>query len=307
MKHLLTMSELSLEEINWIVELACRMKAGNLPSLRAEPVFAANLFFEPSTRTRFSFEVAEKKLGLHVLNFQAESSSVQKGETLYDTVRTMEAIGAHAVIIRHPLDRYFDSLRERVSIPILNAGDGCGNHPTQSLLDLMTIHEEFKCFKGLTVSIHGDIRHSRVAKSNAETLARLGAEVLFAGPPEWQDPANPFGRITSTDEAIEQSDAVMLLRIQHERHTAAIKSPDAYLASYGLTKERERRMKSGAIIMHPAPVNRGVEIDDFLVECSRSRIFRQMENGVYVRMACLARSLASKMLNKGENHHVLYS
>ncbi|MBS2968902.1 aspartate carbamoyltransferase catalytic subunit [Metabacillus sp. KIGAM252] len=308
MKHLLTMSELAIDEINEIIHKAKCMKTGNLPVLKEESLFAANLFFEPSTRTRFSFEVAEKRLGLQVLNFQAESSSVQKGETLYDTVRTLEAIGADAVIIRHPMDRYFESLKDRIGIPILNAGDGCGNHPTQSLLDLMTIHEEFGRFKGLTVSIHGDIRHSRVARSNAETLARLGANVLFSGPPEWQDPQNAYGRCTSADEAIEESDVVMLLRIQHERHAAsAAADTRSYLDRYGLTAEREKRMKDHGIIMHPAPINRGVEIESSLVECSRSRIFKQMENGVYVRMAVLERALESKMLKRGEDHHVLYS
>ncbi|AZB42861.1 aspartate carbamoyltransferase catalytic subunit [Bacillus sp. FJAT-42376] len=307
MKHLLTMSELEIEEIFRLICRAEKMKAGEVPLLNEKPLFAANLFFEPSTRTRFSFEVAEKKLGLHVLNFQAESSSVQKGETLYDTVRTLEAIGAHAVIIRHPEDRYFEELKDKVNIPILNAGDGCGHHPTQSLLDLMTIYEEFGTFKGLTVSIHGDIKHSRVARSNAETLSRLGAEVLFSGPDEWQDPLNPYGEYVRTDEAIRKSDVVMLLRIQHERHTGNEQKTSSYLEQFGLTPEREAAMKQGAIIMHPAPINRGVEIESSLVECSRSRIFKQMENGVYIRMAVLARALESKMLNKGEDHHVLHT
>ncbi|MTH52662.1 aspartate carbamoyltransferase catalytic subunit [Bacillus mangrovi] len=307
MKHLLTMAGLADEEIMKLIEEARAFKSGKLPEPCLSPVFAANLFFEPSTRTRFSFEAAEKRLGMHVLNFQAEASSVLKGESLYDTVRTLEAIGANAAVIRHPQERFYEELADRVSIPIINAGDGCGQHPTQSLLDLMTIYEEFGRFEGLKISIHGDIRHSRVARSNAETLTRLGAEVLFSGPPEWQDDANPFGAYTPVDEAMEKSDAVMLLRIQHERHSSGMGGTAGYLEEYGLTRRRENRMKKDAIILHPAPINRGVEIDDSLVECSRSRIFKQMENGVYIRMAVLTRALTRNSEKKGENEHVLYS
>ncbi|MBD1379958.1 aspartate carbamoyltransferase catalytic subunit [Metabacillus arenae] len=292
MQHLLKMSDLSETEIMTILEDAQEYKngAGWAPD---QKFFVANLFFEPSTRTRFSFEVAEKKLGLEVLNFEAHSSSVQKGETLYDTVKTLEAIGAQACVIRHSQDHYFDELLENVQIPILNAGDGCGHHPTQSLLDLMTIYEEFGRFDGLTVSIHGDIRHSRVARSNAETLKRLGANVMFAGPKEWMDPFNTSGMITDTDQAIKKSDVVMLLRIQHERHDQE-KKTDQYLEAYGLTKERAKLMKPRAIIMHPAPVNRGVEIENSLVECGKSRIFKQVQNGVFVRMAVLKRAFEKR-------------
>ncbi|MFY4773802.1 aspartate carbamoyltransferase catalytic subunit [Metabacillus sp. RGM 3146] len=306
MKHLLAMNELTAEEIHGILEDAENFKSGMKFFKKQEPIFVANLFFEPSTRTRLSFEVAEKRLGLEVLNFEHEGSSIQKGESLYDTVKTLEAIGARACVIRHPDDSYFQELVGKVNLSIINAGDGCGHHPTQSLLDLMTIKEEFGCFEGLTISIHGDIRHSRVARSNAEILSRLGATVLFSGPEEWADPGNSYGTYTEVDDAIENSDIVMLLRIQHERHLEKKEVNSAYLERFGLTAAREKRMKDSAIIMHPAPFNRNVEIASGLVECERSRIFKQMENGVFVRMAVLKHSLEAEKW-EGEKNHVLCS
>ncbi|MDM5156074.1 aspartate carbamoyltransferase [Bacillus sp. DX1.1] len=291
MSHLLTMSELSELEISEILKDAEDFANGK-ERKTSEQTFVANLFFENSTRTKFSFEVAEKKLGLDVLNFSADSSSVQKGETLYDTIRTLESIGTKAVVIRHQQDRYFDELKDNVNIPILNAGDGCGNHPTQCLLDLLTIKQEFGRFEGLKVAIVGDIRHSRVARSNAEALTKLGATIYFASPEEWKDETNTFGTYKDLDELVPEVDVMMLLRVQHERHdhyeTDIMKE---YHVEHGLTIEREKRMKQGSIIMHPAPVNRDVEIASELVECERSRIFKQMENGVYVRMAVLKRAL----------------
>lgn len=254
--------------------------------------FVTNLFFEPSTRTKFSFEVAEKKLGFQVLNFEAENSSVQKGETLYDTVRTLEAIGTNIVVIRHPQDHYFDELVGKINIPIINGGDGCGHHPTQSLLDLLTIKQEFGTFEGLKVVIVGDIRHSRVARSNAEVLHRLGASVWFSGPRAWIDETIPYGQFIDIDDAVEMADVMMMLRIQHERHAVKMVTEKSdYHEAYGLTLEREKRMKKDSIIMHPAPINRGVEIASELVECERSRIFKQMTNGVAVRMAVLKRAI----------------
>jgi aspartate carbamoyltransferase catalytic subunit len=301
--HLLTMSELSVQEIQEILKDAEEFACGSVVQPKGK-TFVANLFFEASTRTRFSFEVAEKRLGLEVLNFSAESSSVQKGETLYDTVKTLQSIGAKAVVIRHQEDRYFDELRGKINIPILNAGDGCGNHPTQSLLDLLTIKQEFGSFEGLKVAIVGDIRHSRVARSNAEALTRLGASVFFASPKAWEDGQNSFGTYAALDELIPQIDVLMLLRVQHERHDKFAENiMRDYHEQHGLTIEREKRMKPGSIILHPAPVNRGVEIADELVECGRSRIFKQMENGVYVRMAVLKRALSAEL--GGVNHELL--
>ncbi len=290
MNHLLTMSDLTIEEIQDLLNEAQGFANGEISSLKRQ-TFVANLFFENSTRTRFSFEVAQKKLGLEVINLAVESSSIQKGETLYDTVKTLQAIGVEAVVIRHTEDEYFQEIKD-AGMPILNAGDGCGNHPTQCLLDLLTIKQEFGSFDGLKVAIVGDLRHSRVARSNAEALTRLGAEVYFASPDEWKDEKNTYGTYKNLDELVEEVDVMMLLRVQHERHDEETNHiMEKYLQKHGLTVERAAKMKSTSIIMHPAPFNRDVEIASELVECKQSRIFKQMENGVFVRMAVLKRAL----------------
>ena len=292
MKHLLTMTELSVEEILGLLSDAEAFASGEIWT-PAKRHFVANLFFEASTRTKVSFEMAQRKLGLDVIPFEVQTSSVLKGENLSDTVKTLEAIGVETVVIRHTQDNYFANLiQSGVYLSIMNAGDGCGHHPTQCLLDLMTIKQEFQTFRGLKVAIIGDIRHSRVARSNAETLTRLGAKVVFSGPQNWANIPGSKVAYEPIDTAIENADVVMLLRIQHERHSEEMPfSKTEYLNRYGLTKEREKRLKRDCIIMHPAPVNRGVEIDDSIVECSRSRIFKQMANGVYVRMAALKNSI----------------
>jgi aspartate carbamoyltransferase catalytic subunit len=294
LNHLLTTNELKVEEIYQILTDA----QGFAEGMKWRPegqLFAANLFFEASTRTKSSFEMAERKLGLQVIPFEVQASSVQKGESLYDTVRTLEAIGVNTVVIRHQQDRYFDELVGKINIPIINGGDGCGHHPTQSLLDLLTIHQEFGRFDGLKIAIIGDIRHSRVARSNADALSRLGAEVVFSGPEEWFDHHSLSStKFKPVDQAVEQADVVMLLRVQHERHQKKGSfTASEYHKQFGMTLDREKKMKPDSIIMHPAPVNRNVEIADSLVECKRSRIFKQMENGVYVRMAVLKRSIES--------------
>ncbi|MFS8629772.1 MAG: aspartate carbamoyltransferase catalytic subunit [Bacillales bacterium] len=294
LRNLVSIKDMHKDEILLILMQAKKFAQGEQWHA-GKQMFVANLFFEASTRTKTSFEVAERKLGLEVIPFEAGSSSVLKGETLHDTVRTLESIGLDAVVIRHEADRYYEQLINKINIPVINAGDGCGHHPTQSLLDLLTIKQEFGTFKGIKVAIIGDIRHSRVARSNADTLTRLGAEVVFSGPKEWFDESLlKFGQYEDIDSAVETSDVVMLLRVQHERHEKKghfVK--DEYHDRYGLTEEREKRMKPGSIIMHPAPVNRGVEIADSLVQCKRSRIFKQMENGVFVRMAVLKKVLSN--------------
>ncbi|WP_442599434.1 aspartate carbamoyltransferase catalytic subunit [Neobacillus sp. D3-1R] len=302
MNHLLTTSELSLDEILSILEDAKGFSEG-MQWTPENQMFVANLFFEPSTRTKCSFEVAQRRLGLSIIPFETNYSSVLKGETLYDTVKTLESIGVNAVVIRHEQDRYYEGWLDNVKISVVNGGDGCGHHPTQSLLDLFTIQQQFGSFKGLKIAIIGDIKHSRVARSNADTLIRLGAEVVFSGPENWFDfemmkqcPYEPI------DQTITTADVVMLLRIQHERHAdeESLTAED-YHQKYGLTLEREKRMKPTSIIMHPAPVNRNVEIADELVECERSRIFKQMENGVFVRMAVLKNILETQ---RGGQPHV---
>ncbi len=284
MKNLLSMEHLSNEEILNILNQAQRFENG-APSQLTKSYNVANLFFEPSTRTKTSFEMAERKVGCTVIPFDAGFSSALKGETMYDTVKTLEMIGIDAVVIRAKEDEYYNELLEGIDAAVINAGDGAGQHPSQSLLDLYTIKKEFGKFEGLKITIVGDISHSRVAKSNATALKRLGANVRFMCPKEW---AGDFEAHHSWDGILEDSDVIMLLRIQHERHAISKSfSKDEYHDEYGLTAEREKRMKPGAIIMHPAPVNRDVEIADELVECERSRIFEQVRNGVYTRMAIL--------------------
>jgi aspartate carbamoyltransferase catalytic subunit len=295
MNHLLTSSDLSCNEILTILEDAKDFQ-DRKDWKPDRQMFVANLFFEPSTRTKCSFEVAERKLGLSIIPFETNTSSVVKGETLYDTVKTLESIGVNAIVIRHEKESYYDELVGKINIPIINGGDGCGHHPTQSLLDLFTIQQQFGTFKGLKVAIIGDIKHSRVARSNADTLIRLGAEVVFSGPENWFDKEVVKDcSYEPIDHAVATSDVVMLLRIQHERHgDDGTFTVENYHHKYGLTVEREKNMKPTSIIMHPAPVNRNVEIADELVECEKSRIFKQMENGVYIRMAVLKRALEIK-------------
>lgn len=288
MKHFLSVDELSNVEIMSLIQTAEKYLQGYYQPIN-EQIFAANLFFEASTRTKMSFVVAERKLGLEVLDFHSDSSSMKKGETLYDTAKTFAAIGANLLIIRHEDDQWFNELSNSLAIPMINAGAGKGEHPTQCLLDLMTIYQEYGTFKNLNVAIIGDIKHSRVARSNAKALTKLGANVFFSAAPVFVEESLQHPYI-SIDEAVNTCDVVMLLRIQHERHTMTTREED-YLEKYGLTIEREQLMKKTAIILHPAPINRGVEIDSNLVECERSRIFKQMTNGVYMRMAIISKIL----------------
>ncbi len=289
-----TITELSTDKINKILTEALAFANGKNVKVEGE-VFCSNLFFEDSTRTKTSFDIAERKLGLQVVPFDASNSSVNKGESLYDTVKTIESIGVNLVVIRDKKDRYFDELTN-INIPIINGGDGTGNHPSQCMLDLLTIYQEFGTFGGLKIGIVGDVKHSRVANSNAEALRRLGAKVYFSGPEQWFDEGALInGTYLSVDEMIHDVDVLMLLRIQHERHDSKMSfSASEYHRKYGLTKAREKTMKKEAIIMHPAPINRGVEIDTDLVECERSRIFKQMQNGVFARMAILKNALEEK-------------
>ena len=284
------LSDLSLDEINALVDEAIAFKNGKQVDYQNKKV-VANLFFEPSTRTHYSFDMAAGNLGCRTQNFEASTSSVTKGETLYDTCKLFESIGCDALVIRHKEDDYFNQLTD-LNIPILNAGDGKGNHPSQSLLDLMTIKEEFGYFEGLKVVIVGDVKYSRVAHSNYDVMKRLGMEVYTSGPLEYKEEGYPY---VDFDDIIDDVDIVMLLRVQHERHDgSAAFDKEAYHQNYGLNHERYAKMKEHAIIMHPAPVNRGVEIADDLVESEKSRIFTQMANGVFVRMAMIHKVLGDE-------------
>ena len=284
MRNLLSMNELSTTEIKNIIKRAIEIKNGDYTTFQ-EKKFVANLFLENSTRTKLSFEMAERKLGIESIPFDAMGSSLSKGESLYDTCKTLESIGCDALVIRHPDDAYYESL-EGLNIPIINGGDGSGSHPTQSLLDLMTIYETFGTFD-LDIVICGDIRHSRVAKSNFQALTKLGSRVKFVAPEVYQYEHEDYSYV-NFDDVISSVDVVMLLRVQHERHDNVMSDViDEYNSRYGLNETRYNKLKDNAIIMHPAPVNRDVEISSELVERDKSVIFNQMENGVYTRMSVL--------------------
>ena len=292
---MLNVSSLSNEEILNILSQALEIANGKEFKTK-ESIFVSNLFFENSTRTKISFEVAERKRGLNVIPFDVSQSSVNKGESLYDTIKTLQSIGINLAVIRHPQNEYYNQLKN-IDISIINGGDGTGEHPSQTILDLMTIQQEFGSFENLKVAIVGDIKHSRVANSTSTALKKLGAEIYFSGPREWcnKNDLSQQGNFKELDQIISEIDVLMLLRIQHERHDNQKSfSMKNYLQQYGLTKEREQKMKKSAIIMHPAPINRDVEIDSNLVECPRSRIFKQMENGVFARMAILKNTLEQK-------------
>lgn len=287
--NILKLANLEIKEIEELLESATAFKSGKKKINYNGEKIIANLFFEPSTRTHYSFETAELKLGCKTIDFAPESSSMKKGETLYDTVKTFESLGVDAVVIRHREDEYYKQLNN-IKIPILNGGDGTKDHPSQSLLDLYTIKEEFGHFEGLKVLIVGDIKHSRVAHSNIKVMERLGMKVYTSGPEEFKDEELEF---VNFDEYLPQVDVVMLLRIQLERHNEKINiDAKSYNKKYGLNVENVSKMKEKAIIMHPAPFNRNVEISDDIVECSKSRIFKQIENGVFVRMAMIEKVLS---------------
>ncbi len=290
MKGLLTLRGVTEEKIMEIINTALLFKSGYRVNYSNKKM--VNLFYENSTRTQYSFQMAMLNLGIEPLSFNLASSSVSKGETLYDTVRTFECLGVAGVVIRHTKDVYYNDL-EKITVPIFNGGDGTSDHPTQTLLDLMTIYEEFHQFKGIKVCLVGDIRYSRVAHGNADVMRRLGMDVYISGPAEFCDNTAPF---IPLDDAIKDMDIINLLRVQIERHSDNLGlNKEEYFANYGLTVEREKAMKDGAIIMHPAPINRGVEIADEVFECERSRICKQMTNGVFIRMAVIHMALEGRL------------
>ena len=294
-RHLLGIVDLEPAEIQEILETAEAMKEiaarpiKKVPTLRGRTV--VNLFFEPSTRTRTSFEVAEKRLSADTLSVAVATSSVTKGETLLDTVRNLEAMAPDIIVMRHGSSGAPHLLARLCRSRIVNAGDGMHEHPTQALLDAFTIREHKQRLDGLKVAIVGDLLHSRVLRSNVHLLGKMGAEVGACGPPTLMPHDLPrFGvtPTTSIDEAVEDADVVMMLRIQHERmHGHYIPSTREYFELFGLTPTRLRRAKSDVIIMHPGPMNRGVEIDSDVADGPYSVILEQVANGVAVRMAVL--------------------
>lgn len=294
-KHLLDIESLSPGELNTILDTAKAFKAvgeraiKKVPALRGKTV--VNLFVEPSTRTRISFELAAQRLTADVVNFSAEASSFRKGETLKDTARNLEALNADIIIIRHSAAGAPHFLSRVLNASVVNAGDGAHAHPTQALLDVFTIRERKGELKGLNVTILGDILYSRVARSNIWALQKLGANVTLCGPPTLVPTVfQKMGcRVThDIDEAIENADIINLLRIQHERQRQTMfPSTGEYAALFGLNKRRFKKLKADALIMHPGPINRGVEIDSDLADCERSLILEQVTNGLAVRMAVL--------------------
>lgn len=284
MKGFLTLKGYSADEIQKIINIAISFKNGRKVTTFPKKNMVT-LFFENSTRTHSSFQMAMLKLGINPIDINVSTSSVNKGESLYDTVKTLEAIGYDGIVIRHPQNEYYKEL-EGINIPIFNAGDGTGGHPTQTMLDLMTIYEEFGHFEGLKVCLVGDINHSRVAHGNAEIMKRLGMDVHIAGPQVFLDDTAP---VMALDEAVEKCDVINMLRVQFERHQDKNEMAiNSYHREYGMTKERAMAMKKGSIIIHPAPVNRGIEMDGSVVEAPNSRIFTQMTNGVFIRMAVIS-------------------
>lgn len=293
MKNVVAMDNLTNDEVYALIKRGLELKAGETPIKRSD-LFAANLFFENSTRTKHSFEVAEHKLGLNIINFETATSSINKGETLYDTCKTLEMIGCNLLVIRHPEREYYKQL-EKLNVPIVSGGDGSGEHPSQCLLDLMTMYERFGKLEGLKIVIVGDIKNSRVARSNYNILTRLGAEVKFVCPEIFRD--DSLGEVVNFDDVIGNIDVCMLLRVQHERHDGLVLfEKEQFHKQYGLTVERYNKLKEDAIVMHPAPVNRDVEIADELVEADKSVIFEQMKNGMYMRQAILEKIIKDNNL-----------
>jgi len=286
---LLSIDSLSDDQIATILDRAGLFFAANRArqssnALAGKIVF--QLFYENSTRTAMSFATATHRLGASAVSLSVEHSSVKKGETLEDTARTLSAMRPDSLVIRHRENGAPTIVAEIMDCPVINAGDGTNEHPTQALLDAATIRQHFGRLDGLKVAICGDIRHSRVARSNAKLLPRLGAEVRLAGPPEFMPDEVPA---LSIDEAIGGADAVMMLRIQRERLDDDLEyAPGEYLNKFGLTRERLAQASAKAVVMHPGPMNRGVEIDSQVADDKeRSLITLQVEMGVAVRMACL--------------------
>jgi aspartate carbamoyltransferase catalytic subunit len=294
-KDLLGIGQLSVEDINLILDTADALRqiadrpVKKVPTLRGKTVI--NLFFEPSTRTRSSFELAEKRLSADILNFTASTSSVSKGETLLDTARNLESMAPDIIVVRHGSAGAPHLLSHECRSSIVNAGDGMHEHPTQALLDALTIREFKGRIEGLKIAIIGDIAHSRVARSDTMLFHKLGAEVWVCGPTTlipWDFDklgAKISGHI---EEVLTAADVVMMLRVQHERqHEAFVPSTREYYNFYGLTRERLRLAKKDTVVMHPGPMNRGVEIDSDVADGDSSVILNQVANGIATRMAVL--------------------
>ncbi|MGC1687993.1 MAG: aspartate carbamoyltransferase catalytic subunit [Candidatus Acidiferrales bacterium] len=295
-RHLLGIEPLTAEQITFILDQAKpfqefqRHPLKKLATLRGKTVALA--FFEPSTRTRISFATAAARLGADTMNLQAESSSLKKGESLIDTLWTLEAMRPDGIVIRHAASGAPEFIARRLEIPVLNAGDGTHEHPTQALLDALTIRDRKGRLEDLNVTILGDILHSRVARSNIHLLSRFGAHLTLCGPAMWipkelECLAPNIRRVSRIEEAVEGADVVMVLRVQSERINEPPISMDDYILRYQLNAERLRGAKPDAIVLHPGPIIRGLEIDPAVADGPQSCILEQVTNGLAVRMALL--------------------
>jgi len=299
-KHLLSIDDLDVESLTELLDLSEQFVAVNqreipkVPALRGKVV--ASLFYEDSTRTRLSFETAAKRLSCDVMTFTVSQSSVKKGESLLDTVQTIEAMGIDAVVVRHPAAGAPHRIAHWIDASVINAGDGRHAHPTQALLDALTLRRHREVH-GLRVAIVGDVRHSRVARSDVKALHLLGADVTLVAPPTLLPESLegwPVRVSHDLDDVISEVDAVMLLRMQFERQREALfPTVREYTARYGLTEARARRLKPDALIMHPGPMNRGVEVAAAVADGAASLVTEQVTNGVAVRMAVLYTLLGS--------------
>src|SRR5216684_4067764 len=294
-RSLLELEHLSADEIAFILTLAHEMKKKRpRPLLRGKRI--ALLFYEASTRTRVSFEFAAKQLGTHTSVINATASSIEKGESLVDTGKTLQALGSDCIVVRHPSSGAPHVLARNLRVPIINAGDGMHEHPSQALLDAYTILRHKRSLKGLRVTMVGDIQHSRVVRSNVHLLSKFGAQIILCGPPEllpdYAASLAPGVKISRhLEEAARKADVIMMLRVQKERLAGLKLDAEKYIAHYQLTAERLKLAKSDAIVMHPGPMIRGMEIQSEVADGPQSVIEEQVYNGVYVRMAILASCL----------------
>jgi aspartate carbamoyltransferase catalytic subunit len=299
---LLGIEDLSREEVQTILDRARAFQPRTEPALRKLDILrgrmVVNLFFEASTRTRTSFEIAAKRLGADAISITAQASSVSKGESLVDTLNTLAAMRPDAIIMRHAASGAPHFLQRHLETPIINAGDGTHEHPTQALLDARTILDRGVSLEGLRVAIIGDIAHSRVARSNVYLLSKFGAQIVLCGPAsllprELMQLAPGITLTNDMDDAISEADVIMMLRVQLERQYEAAFPASEYFQFYGLRLEHLRLARPDAIVMHPGPINRGREISSEVADSQRSVILNQVENGIAVRMAVLERVMGS--------------
>ena len=310
LEHLLGLETLTREQVTFILDQSKpfqefhRHPLKKLATLRGKTVALA--FFEPSTRTRISFATASARLGADIMNLQAESSSLKKGESLIDTVRTLEAMRPDGIVIRHSSSGAPHFVAERLGIPVINAGDGTHEHPTQALLDALTIRDRKESFDGLHITILGDIIHSRVARSNIHLLSKFGARITLCGPAMWmprelESLAPNIRRVPKIEEALEGADVVFVLRVQTERINEPALSAEEFILGYQLTAERLRRAKPDALVLHPGPMIRGLEIDPVVADGAQSCVLEQVTNGLAVRMALLYHLVGGAPVDSSEN------